>query len=60
MPATPLVLAALAPTTSLIVAAIVVIALILIWKFVKFAFKIALVVGLAVGAYLLLGHFGIL
>lgn len=53
-------LAPMSPRNALIAAVLVVLLVLIIWKFVKVAFKIALVVGVAVLIYLGLNQAGIL
>lgn len=50
----------LSTTNAIIAAVIVVVILFLVWKFVKFAFKIALVVGVAILLYIVLNKLGVL
>jgi hypothetical protein len=55
-----LALAPMSPRNALIAAALVVILVVLIWKFIKGAFKIAIIVGVAVLIYLGLNQAGII
>jgi hypothetical protein len=55
------ILAAVLGQTQAIIAAVVVVALVLIaWKFLKFAFRIALVIAAAIAIFLLLKWAGVL
>jgi hypothetical protein len=55
-----LALAPMSPRNALIAAILVVVLVIIIWKFIKGAFKIAIVVGVAVLIYLGLNQAGII
>ncbi len=55
----PLVLAALS-TMQIVVLVLVVLAIVIAWKFVKMAFRIALIVGAAVVIFLVLRNAGYL
>lgn len=53
-------MAVLSPTMAAVAAIAVVIGVILLWKFLKFAFKIAVLVGAAVLLYVILKNAGVL
>ena len=56
----PLVLAVLSPTQAVIAAAIVVLVVLILWKLVKVALKVAIIVGAALVVLVALRHFGVL
>ena len=56
----PLVIAAMTQRNAIIASVILVLIVIIAWKFLKVAFKIALVIAVAIGIFLVLKWAGIL